>query len=163
MSRLIMFFILVLLSINLVLSIPIDDTDDTTIHDETQCQAYNEKVSSLDSIESASLEPTELNAELNRIVQTSDDYFGLHDGTKTFEGPRKYKVLVIPKEKGVYKAYKLIVIPKEKCRHAKIYKLIVIPRIVGKCGAKVYKFIIIPKHAPEKWREYKVFIGRWHC
>ncbi|CAG8623616.1 14115_t:CDS:2 [Dentiscutata erythropus] len=108
-----------------------------------------ESSESLDASEFIDLQP--VRNTLDNIVSTSDHLFSFP------EGPKKYRVVVLPKGKALHFVYKVIVFPRRKYAHPKIFKLIIVPGKITSRGRKV-TFIVIPKDAPGSWKQYSIFI-----
>ncbi|CAG8689177.1 1416_t:CDS:1 [Acaulospora morrowiae] len=118
-------------------------------------QSYFDADANSDGALEGQLNPVEFKPHLDRLVETSD-FFGLNE-----EGHKKYKVLMLFKEKGISYIFKVIVFPSEKGGEVKVYDVYIDP-LKLKCKGKYYKIVVVPRSRPEAWKEIKLCIPHIH-
>ncbi|CAG8709296.1 9616_t:CDS:2 [Cetraspora pellucida] len=141
-----------------------EDTDETGESDVSEGRELISDPllrSNLESLVSPSSSETLDPSEFIRVHQVRDTLDNIVSTSDLFhfpEGPKKYRVVVLPKGKALHFVYKVIVFPKSKYAHPKVFKLVIIPGKITRLGRKV-TFIVIPKDAPGSWKQYIKMMG----
>ncbi|CAG8553751.1 5924_t:CDS:2, partial [Racocetra fulgida] len=104
----------------------------------------------------ATLDPSEL-IKVHQVRDTLDKMVSTSDVFRVPEGPKKYRVVVLPKGKALHFVYKVLVFPKGKYSQPKVFTLMIIPGKTTERGKKV-TFIVVPKDAPGNWKKFEIYI-----
>ncbi|CAG8556397.1 3069_t:CDS:2 [Cetraspora pellucida] len=133
-----------------------DETGESESHELISDPILRSNLESLVSPSSESLDPSEF-IRVHQVRDTLDNIVSTSDIFHFPEGPKKYRVVVLPKGKALHFVYKVIVFPKGKYARPKVFKLVIVPGKITRLGRKV-TFIVIPKDAPGSWKQYVIFI-----